>query len=131
MKPEHWAQIRFFTPREFDSPDEPGSGMNMDLAFLMKLDLLRSRCGFPISVRSGFRTAAHNAKVGGVDSSAHTEGKAADLQSESSTARFKLLSEALRIGFQRIGIGATFIHLDDDETKPQQVAWLYGVREEG
>lgn len=125
MKPEHWQHVKHFHLKEFDSPDVPESGMNMDLAFVLKLDAIRDRCGFPFKIRSGYRTAAHNARVGGVDSSAHEAGKAADIQAESSVARFKILTEAVRMGFQRIGIGKTFIHLDDDESKTQQVAWLY------
>lgn len=126
MTPEQWALIRHFNPSEFASPDAPDSGAKMDFAFVLKLDRLRHACGFPIKVRSGFRTPAHNALVGGVDSSAHEDGKAADLQAESSTARFRIISEAVKLGFQRIGIGQTFVHLDDDDKKPQQVAWLYG-----
>ena len=32
---------------------------------------------------------------------------------------------ALKVGFKRIGVGKTFIHLDDDMTLPQNVIWNY------
>lgn len=120
-----WKDIEFFRPYEFDSPDSPGSGQKMDLSFVQKLDQLRKKLGFPLVVQSGFRTPEHNAQVGGVDCSAHEAGKAADLRALSSGTRFAILSAALNMGFTRIGIGKTFVHLDDDPTKPKQVAWLY------
>lgn len=97
----------------------------MDMAFVMKLDHVRQCCDFPFRILSGYRTPAHNAKVGGVDGSAHEAGKAADIQAESSVARFKIVAEALRLGFRRIGVRRTSVHLDDDETKAQRVLWLY------
>jgi len=127
---QSWKGIRHFSPKEFDSPDAPGSGLNMDLAFVAKLDELRDRCGFPFSVNSGYRTPAHNTKVSGVQHSAHTSGHAADIRAESSGAKFQIIKHAIAMGFTRIGVGATFVHVDDDETKPQEVVWLYAVRGE-
>ena len=54
-----------FTITEFDSPDEVGSGRLMNVDFLEKLDLARSKFDKPIKINSGMRTSAHNAKVGG------------------------------------------------------------------
>lgn len=48
------------------------------------LDPLRAAYGKPIFVGSGFRCEALNKAVGGVDTSAHKKGYAADLQSEDS-----------------------------------------------
>lgn len=120
-----WEAIKWFKPEEFDSPDEPKSGCRMDLSFVLKLDKLRETYGKPITIGSGFRTAAHNIKVGGVDSSAHTEGKAADITIDASTDRFTLLHIAFNMGFKRIGIHKHFIHLDAAQNLPQNVFWLY------
>ena len=120
-----WSGIRYFKVSEFDSPDVQGSGINMSITFVAKLDQLRGALGFPLKVHSGYRTKVHNATVGGVDSSAHETGVAADLEALNSTTRFKLIAAAIALGFRRIGIGATFIHLDDDNSKPQEVVWLY------
>ena len=35
------------------------------------------------------------------------------------------MSSLIRAGFKRIGIGSTFIHVDLDLDKPQNVFWLY------
>jgi uncharacterized protein YcbK (DUF882 family) len=120
-----WAHIRHFNPSEFDSPDEPGSGSRMDIAFVLVLDELRARLGTPLAINSGYRTAAKNAAVGGKPSSAHTKGKGADIHCSTSRRRWRILHEAVGLGFKRIGIGKTFIHLDTDGDLPQRVCWLY------
>lgn len=120
-----WADIKYFKPVEFDSPDKPGSGYSMSPDFVRKLDCLREAVKTPLFIHSGYRTPEHNASVGGVDSSAHESGHAADIAALSSGAKFAILEAALRIGFRRVGIGSTFVHIDDDITKPQDVVWLY------
>lgn len=46
------------------------------------LDLLRERWGKPIVVTSGYRSAELNRMVGGVATSQHTKGEAADIVAE-------------------------------------------------
>ena len=123
--PLTWNDIRYFKPQEFASPDDPNSGTMMNLDFVSKLDSLRDAVKEPLKINSGYRTQAHNATVGGVDSSAHSSGHAADISTTSSALRHKVLEAAFRMGFVRIGIGQTFVHLDDDLTKPQEVVWMY------
>lgn len=90
-----------------------------------RLDQIRGRVGFPLIVNSGVRTPEYNATVGGVDGSAHEAGWAADLAVRTSQERFKVLKAAMDVGFKRIGVAKTFIHLDADPSKPPEVAWLY------
>jgi len=125
MTPEQWKVIRYFKPKEFDSPDKPGSGMGMHWELVSKLDSIRSTIGQPLQVTSGIRTEEHNAEVGGVDGSAHTEGYGVDLACRVSQLRFLIIQAALNVGISRIGIARTFVHLDADPTKPVRVAWLY------
>lgn len=124
-----WADIKYFKPQEFASPDAPDSGYFMNLDFVRKLDQLREAMKMPLSIHSGYRTPEHNATVGGVDSSAHEAGHAADIGALSSGAKFAIVEAAMRLGFRRIGIGSTFVHIDDDITKPQDVCWLYPATE--
>jgi zinc D-Ala-D-Ala carboxypeptidase len=120
-----WDAMKHFEPVEFDSPDLPGSGAGMNLEFVQLLEELRVRVGFPLKILSGFRTPEHNREVGGVDSSAHEKGLAADIACRDSAQRMAVLREALQMGIHRMGIGNGFIHLDVDPSKPPGVCWLY------
>jgi len=117
--------LRYFNLSEFESPDLKGSGENMDLFFLLMLDKCRDVAGIPFKVTSGFRTEKHNLKIKGVKKSSHLKGLAADISAVSSIERYKIINAAIKIGFKRIGIGKTFIHLDVDKTKAQEVMWDY------
>lgn len=116
----------YFKEREFDSPDEPGSGILMDTDFLIKLSQARAYAKIPFVITSGYRSKAHNARVGGVPNSAHRTGHAADIRARTSTDRAMIVKSLFDAGFNRIGIGNSFVHVDDDPSKSPMVMWLYG-----
>ena len=119
-----------FELSEFDSPDEVGSGSNMDNAFLQMLDDARGIAGIPFRITSGFRTPSHNAYVGGVQpslkskGSSHLFGYAADIYCKSGADREVIVAALIKAGFRRIGIANTFIHCDNDPDKNNSI-WLY------
>ncbi len=117
--------MKYFEYEEFDSPDIQGSGQLMDPKLLDMIDEAREIYGKPIRVTSGYRTEAHNRKVGGVDSSSHLKGLAIDVACVRSDDRFKMLNALLEVGFNRIGVAGTFIHVDIDKDKSQNVIWTY------
>ena len=117
--------MKYFNIDEFDSPDEPGSGQYMDDDFLEMLDRARDFAGVPFVINSGYRTKAHNLKVGGTKNSAHLDGFAADIRCNASRERMYIVGALLEAGFNRIGIGNGFIHVDNDPTKPDDVIWTY------
>ena len=117
--------MRYFKLEEFDSPDEVGSGEKMSEELLAMLDAVRKKFGKPIKINSGYRTIAHNKKVGGKPSSSHLKGLAADISCKNSADRFKLEGILREDGFNRIGVAGTFIHIDIDKNKSPDVLWVY------
>ena len=119
-------QLTYFDIKEFDSPDEFGSGYRMDKDFLRRLDTARGIAGIPFKINSGYRTAHHNdnvikARVG----SSHKKGLAADIGYYGSRERYLILNALMQVGINRIGIAKTFIHCDVDKNKDEDVIWLY------
>jgi uncharacterized protein YcbK (DUF882 family) len=113
----------------FDSPDIPGSGNCMDRQLVFMLQQLQARTGYPVFswINSGARSPSHNRKVGGVSNSSHKMPtcKAVDIKAYSKSIRNHLVSAARDVGFKRIGVAKTFVHLDIDDLKSQYVAWGY------
>jgi uncharacterized protein YcbK (DUF882 family) len=92
---------------------------------LQMLDQARWRLGRPVIIVSGFRCYKHNLDVGGKSTSSHRYGLAVDIECENSRDRQVLLRVLRRVGFTRIGIAKTFIHVDIDQLKFQNVTWVY------
>lgn len=118
--------LEFFRYEEFDSPDLPNSGRaNMDADFLRMLDHARGIARVPFKITSGYRTEEHNEKVGGVKNSSHIKGKAVDIAVSSSRERWNILQALQSAGFNRFGLAKTFIHVDNDGEKSDNVIWTY------
>ena len=119
-----------FKLEEFDSPDLPGSGHIMNEEFLNLLDRARDAAGIPFVITSGFRTLDHQneLKKQGYPvskSSSHLKGLAADISCTTSANRLIIIESLLYVGFRRVGIGKTFVHVDLDKDKTQDVIWVY------
>ena len=117
--------LKHFTHEEFDSPDLPNSGINMDNDFLQKLDNAREIAGIPFKINSGYRSREHNKKVGGKPKSSHLVGKAVDIAYSNSRERWIIVTGLQEAGFNRLGIAKGFVHADTDETKTPNVIWTY------
>ena len=109
----------------FDSPDKLGSGKGMNKRFLTMLKNAERYAGFTFVYNSAFRTAEHNRSVGGVVNSAHTTGMAVDIKVNSIKQRDLVVQAAKKAGFKRIGIATTFVHIDNDLSKPLYAVWGY------
>lgn len=121
--------MKYFTFKEFDSPDEPGSGKHMDRDFLDMLDTAREEAGIPFKITSGFRTQAYNKDLQkrgyqASTNSAHLKGCAADIACGNSQKRSIMVRALVNVGFTRLGISKTFIHVDNDSSKTNAI-WLY------
>lgn len=74
------------------------------------LQPLRDAYGKPITINSGYRCAELNKKVGGVATSQHTKGQAADCGCDDPLALARLIIE-LGLPFDQMGLYASFVHL--------------------
>ena len=127
------VSLKHFELIEFDCPLEEGTGANMDHDFLLMLDHARTIAGVSFKINSGFRTPSRNAMVGGVmpdpmrnkKGSSHLYGYAADISAKTSRKKYIIVNALLQAGFNRIGIGESFIHVDNDPDKDPNVIWTY------
>ncbi len=123
--------MKYFQLTEFECHCKCGR-VDMDPAFLSKLDDLRERYGKPLIVASGFRCPSYNAKVSETGMTGpHTTGKAVDFAIDRGDA-YRLLDLALDEGFTGIGVqqkgAARFLHLDtlrDAPGQPRPTIWSY------
>lgn len=123
-------KFKNFTYDEFDSPLQEGSGQLMSNELISMLDAARDLAGVPFKISSGYRVEAdieRLIKAGYKVSrnSSHLKGLAADIICNSSSDRFNMLDAFIKVGFNRIGIADTFIHVDIDPDKPPFMIWTY------
>lgn len=91
----------------------------------MQLQVLRDYIKEPVRLNSGFRTPAHNARIGGAPGSQHLYAKAADIATEGYTPKQlakvveKLIKEK-KLWFGGIGIYNSWIHVD---TRLNRARW--------
>ena len=102
---------------------------NVSDRFMLKLVVARIIAGIPFNTSCICRCPVHNKAVGGSDTSSHISTKeiectATDITYDGSVQRLLIVEGLLKAGVRRIGIAKTFIHADDDLTKPPCI-WLY------
>ena len=113
----------YFNVAEFECPCCHLVHMNHN--FIMRLDDARGIAGVPFVVNSGYRYEKHNLEVGGSKTPSHLKGLAADFACDDSAVRFKMIDSLFKAGIKRLGIGSTFIHVDQDMNKTQKLIWTY------
>lgn len=123
MTPFDFSDIRFFSYAEVAKVSDDIDVVSSLLIHM--LDFARLIAGIPIRLTSVHRSADHNKRVGGVRSSSHVSGLAADIRAASSHEKYILVRALLSAGFVRIGVGSNFIHVDIDDSKPQSCFWTY------
>jgi uncharacterized protein YcbK (DUF882 family) len=111
---------KFFRLEEFNCTHTNKN--EMDHEFLVKLDELRERVGFPFVITSGYRDATHPAEARKETPGTHNQGIAADIKVSNGFERMNIVHEAIKMGFS-IGVARTFVHVDDRKTTP--VMWTY------
>ncbi|MRJ09429.1 DUF882 domain-containing protein [Ornithobacterium rhinotracheale] len=114
-----------FDLKEFESHDgstTPEFVLKNLQALAKNLQVLRDFLGKPVMVNSGYRSVAHNRRIGGKVNSQHLQGKAADIRVEGITPE-KLASTIEKLIYNGkmkqggLGIYPTFVHYDIRGTK--------------
>ena len=117
-----------FSKSEFWCPclacTEGGKPVEISLGLVDKLQLIRDKIDFGMTINSGVRCEAHNKAIGGSPNSSHLLGLAADIKIHNAREGFLLVEQAYLAGFKRIGDKYdNFVHLDVDQDKGQRVRW--------
>lgn len=115
----------YFKDEEFEACSPSCKRTQINDGALARLDLARNLANTPFVLSSAYRSPDYEVSKGRSGKGAHTEGRAFDILCSDSRKRFSIVRAALEVGFIRIGIGKTFIHLDASTDLPQKVIWLY------
>ena len=118
-------KAKYFKESEFRACVPSCSLQDMNQAFMNKLDAAREKAGIPFVMTSAYRSPAWEKAHERTGKGAHPHRCAVDIRCNSDANRMKIVWACLEVGFTRIGIGKTYIHVDDDPTKTQNVMWHY------
>ena len=91
----------------------PCCGLSPIYSAVEKLYLMRMLLAKPVVINSGARCAAHNNTVGGAPASSHVYGYGFDTHVQDSNHRWSVVFAAMSVGFTRIIIHPTYIHIDN------------------
>lgn len=116
---------KYFSNSDFQSATPTCQMEDMDEQFMHRLDTARGLAGIPFVVNSAYRTESYEKSQGRDGSSSHTKGLAVDIKAETSRTRYLIIKALLDAGFNRLGVGETFIHVDFDQDKDRNVIWNY------
>ena len=116
-----------FKVRELRCRDGSDTVM-VDETLTVVLQCIREHFGKPVTITRGYRTASHNAKVGGSKSSQHLLGRAADIQvQDTDPLAVAAYAESLMPGWGGVGRypvkagrAKGWVHVD---TRPNKSRW--------
>lgn len=114
-------KYKYFTEDEFRCQHTGRAGIEPE--FVHKLDQLREQCGFSFVITSGYRSPEHPIEAKKTVAGQHTQGIAADIRVIGGVQRSKLVREAIKLGFNGIGVAKGFVHVDTRSGVP--VLWCY------
>ena len=120
-KENKMSQFKYFKLEDFDCQETGENEMSTE--FIERLDGLRSVCGFPFIVTSGYRSPNHSIEAKKEQPGQHAQGIAADIKVVGGAQRRLLVEKALEMGFTGVGVDKNFIHVDIRTTTP--VLWVY------
>lgn len=116
--PDNMKLSKNFTIAEFACNDG-SKEIVVDHDLVDLLQKLRDTLGKPIRITSGYRTVVYNKNCGGISTSHHLTGKAADIKIAGMTP-MQVAIAANKIGFTGIGVYPSFTHVD---VGPKKLYW--------
>ena len=119
-------EYKYFRFEEFDCPGCPGSGYRfMDREFLGMLDEARDIAGIRFKILSGYVCSHHNRiHYKASTTSSHLIGRAAHIECVNAKKRLKIVEALNMVGFRRLGLGRKYIHIDNDDQKPDMIWFI-------
>lgn len=133
-KIDSWKDVEHFKPADFKCRCGRCDGLEMSLEVIRKLDQVASLVGLPIQVLHG--AVCPKAGTSGpsqwaiehypdfdthkcyaVDVRCPSNGKA-------QVFRYKFIKAAIEVGFHRIEVGKSYIHVDDHPKNSGEAFWL-------
>ena len=117
-------EYKYFSFDEFDCPTAIGSGYKyMDREFIAMLDEARDIARIRFKILSGYRTPLYNTNHF-MASTTHLIGRAAHIECVNANKRLKIVESLSMVGFKRFGLGSKYIHVDNDDLKPNMIWFL-------
>lgn len=117
--------LRYFKPEEFSRCSPSCKMEDCDEQALLMLDELRAEVGKPLILNCAYRSKKYEKKKGRSGMSSHCKGLAFDIRCYDDRLRALIVRSAFKVGFTRIGIASTFVHVDCDKQKLNPCVWLY------
>lgn len=118
-------KAKYFKESEFKACVPSCSLQDMKQSSVNRMDRAREIAGIPFVLNSAFRAVEWEKEHGRSGDGAHPHGYGWDIRCRTDANRMKIVRACLEVGFTRIGIGKTYIHVDDDPEKTQNVMWHY------
>ncbi len=123
------VELEFFKENEFACPCCGLVGTTERT--MLAVDQLRAMVGFAISISSATRCPSHNQIVGGSKYSDHLSTNifgctGLDIFCVDSIQRFKIISAAISLGFKKIGIYESHVHLSLPLSRNDGIVY-YGI----
>ena len=121
------GMVTDFTVSQFASPCGANEILICDL-LVHYLQVIRNHFNAKITITSGFRSVAHNGRIGGATRSRHLAGKAVDFRVAAVSPRaVQEFARELGFGsnFGGLGLGKTFTHIDTCINPPRPNMWNY------
>lgn len=125
MKKNEKIESKYFAEAEFQKCTPACSLQDMNRSAMWIFDAVREAAGIPLVINCAYRSPEWDRSKGRSGNSAHCKGMALDIRCTSSANRMKIVAAAVEVGIKRIGIAKNYVHLDVDDSLPQDVMWDY------